>query len=61
MTYSPYGEINELDDEEKKRLLAEQDQLTQMDAAVAQADQKRAEQQSQYEENINKGDPAAQL
>ena len=33
----------------------------QMDAAVAQADQKRAEQQSQYEENINKGDPAAQL
>ena len=33
----------------------------QMDAAVAQADNKRAEQQSQYEENIGKGDPAAQL
>ena len=33
----------------------------QMDAAVADADAKRAEQQNQYEENINKGDPAAQL
>ena len=33
----------------------------QMDAAVAQADTKRAEQQASYEENINKGDPAAQL
>ena len=33
----------------------------QMDAAVAQADAKRAEQQTQYEENITKSDPAAQL
>ena len=27
MTYSPYGEIDELDDEEQKRLNAEQDNL----------------------------------
>ena len=33
----------------------------QMDAAVAAADAKRAEQQKQFEENIAKGDPAAQL
>ena len=33
----------------------------QMDAAVAQADAKRAEQQRQFEQNIEKGDPAAQL
>ena len=32
-----------------------------MDAAVAQADQKRAEQQNQYENNIKKDDPQAQL
>ena len=42
MTYSPYGEINELDDEEKKRLLAEQDQLNAMDAAVDYAAQEQA-------------------
>ena len=42
MTYSPYGEINELDDEEKKRVLAEQDQLSQMDAAVDHAAQEQA-------------------
>lgn len=33
----------------------------QMDQAVAAADAKRAEQQKQFEENVNKGDPAAQL
>ena len=33
----------------------------QMDAAVAEADAKRAEQQNQYEQNIQNGDPAAQL
>uniref|UniRef100_A0A7S3CT11 Uncharacterized protein n=1 Tax=Strombidium rassoulzadegani TaxID=1082188 RepID=A0A7S3CT11_9SPIT len=33
----------------------------QMDQAVAEADKKRAEQQAQYEENIGKGDPSAQL
>ena len=33
----------------------------QMDAAVAQADQKREEQQAQYENNISNNDPAAQL
>jgi len=33
----------------------------QMDAAVAQADAKRAEQQRTFEANIDKGDPAAQL
>lgn len=32
-----------------------------MDAAVAAADAKRAEQQKQFEENVAKGDPAAQL
>jgi len=30
MTYSPYGEIEELDDEEKKRVFAKEDQLNQM-------------------------------
>ena len=33
----------------------------QMDAAVAAADAKRAEQQRTFEANIDKGDPAAQL
>lgn len=33
----------------------------QMDQAVAAADQKRAEQQAQYERNINNDDPAGQL
>jgi len=33
----------------------------QMDAAVAEADQKRAEQQTQYEASIQHDDPAAQL
>jgi len=33
----------------------------QMDAAVAEADQKRAEQQTQYESAIQKNDPASQL
>lgn len=33
----------------------------QMDAAVAEADQKRADQQAQYEVSIQKNDPAAQL
>ena len=32
-----------------------------MDAAVAQADEKRAQQQAQYESNIANNDPAAQL
>jgi len=32
-----------------------------MDASVAAADQKRAEQQEQFEANVNKNDPAAQL
>jgi hypothetical protein len=33
----------------------------QMDASVAAADQKRAEQQAQFETNVNNNDPAAQL
>ena len=33
----------------------------QMDAAVAQADQKRADQQAQYEKAISNDDPASQL
>lgn len=33
----------------------------QMDQAIAQADQKRAEQQAQYESNIKNDDPAGQL
>ena len=33
----------------------------QMDKAVAEADEKRAQQQAQYESNISNGDPAAQL
>jgi hypothetical protein len=33
----------------------------QMDQAIAQADQKRAEQQAQYENNIKNDDPAGQL
>lgn len=32
-----------------------------MDKAVADADAKRADQQTQYESNINNNDPAAQL
>ena len=56
----PAGETISQDEVSDTKVKFQQMQA-QMDAAVAQADAKRAEQQSQYENNINKGDPAAQL
>jgi len=45
---------------EQARLQAAQMQA-QMDQAIAEADQKRAEQQAQYDANIQNDDPAGQL
>lgn len=55
------AEIGEDDDTvEGARKMAAQMQA-QMDASVAAADQKRAEQQAQYDNNVQSNDPAAQL
>ena len=51
---------DELPSVEDAKLQAAQMQA-QMDQAIAQADQKRAEQQAQYEKNIANDDPAGQL
>jgi len=53
------GDDEELTVEQAKEAAAKMQ--AQMDEAVAAADAKRAEQQKQFEENVNKGDPAAQL
>ena len=57
----------QLSDEDASDLTVEQARekaalmQAQMDQAVADADAKRAEQQAQYEANIQNGDPASQL
>lgn len=60
-----YVQISDNTDDTQSEVQAEKQKWAnmqaQMDAAVAQADTKRAEQQNQYEENITKQDPAAQL
>ena len=56
-----YLQIGDEDDTvEGARKMAAQMQA-QMDASVAAADQKRAEQQAQFDNNVNNNDPAAQL
>ena len=54
-------QLNDADDTVEGARVAAAQMQAQMDAAVAEADNKRAQQQAQYEESINKNDPAAQL
>ena len=60
-----YVQLSDNTDDAQQEVAAEKEKWAnmqaQMDAAVAEADNKRAQQQASYEQNIQNGDPAAQL
>lgn len=66
-SYDNWSSLVQMDAEDDGEITVEQARIqaaqmqAQMDQAVADADKKRADQQAQYEQNIQNNDPAAQL